>query len=131
MDWREVRTRMAWGGAFLVVGCALPYVAQRWLWSPVQVVVVNGSTGEVLQDVELVVAGRVHTVGMLGPAARHQLPLPISGAGAGLPILVRYGARGRRWETRPEMPAGICCGDTLRLALAPDVAEQVFVLDTP
>ncbi len=129
MDWREMKTRLAWGGAILVVGCALPVVAQRWLWSPVQVVVVNAATGEVLQDVEVEVAGQVHAIGMLGPTAAHRLPLSMASLGA--PLLVRYGARGRRWEARPEVPEGVWCGDTLRLALAPDSAAQALVLDTP
>jgi hypothetical protein len=129
MEWREVRTRLAWGGAFLVVGCALPFIAQRWLWSPVQVVVVNATTGEVLQDVEVEVAGQVHAVGMLGPRAMHRLPVSLTGLG--MPLLVRYGARGRRWESHPEVPEGVWCGDTLKLALAPDAAAQALVLDTP
>lgn len=129
MDWRERRTRWAWGGAFLVAGCVLPHVAQHWLWSPVQVTVVNGSTGEVLRDVEVALAGETHVVGELGPDVSHEFPL--RAASAGLPVLVRFGARGRRWETYPEVPAGACCGDRLRLSLAPELLDQPLVMDTP
>ncbi|NMO17651.1 hypothetical protein HPC49_15105 [Pyxidicoccus fallax] len=129
MDWREVRTRVAWGGAFLVVGCMLPYFAQRWMWSPAQVTVVNGSTGEVLRDVEVVVLGEKHAVGELGPDVSHQIP--VRAASAGLPIRVRYGARGRTWETRAVVPAGTCCGDRLKLALAPERSSEPLVMDTP
>lgn len=129
MDWRELRTRWAWGCAFLVTGCVLPYVVHRWLWSPVQVTLVNGSTGEVLRDVEVVMAGESHGIGELGPDVSHQFPLRT--LSAGLPLLVRYGARGRRWETYPEVPSGACCGDTLRLVLAPELLDQPLVMDTP
>ncbi|MBZ4420786.1 hypothetical protein [Myxococcus sp. RHSTA-1-4] len=129
MDWREVRTRLAWGGAFLVAGCVVPQAAQRWLWPPVRVTVVNGSTGEVLRDVEVVMAGESHAVGELGSNVSHQIPL--QAASAGLPVLVRFGARGRRWETRSVVPAGACCGDRLRLAVAPELRDEPFVLDTP
>jgi hypothetical protein len=129
MDWREVRTRCAWGGAFLVAACVLPHAAQRWLWSPVQVTVVNGCTGEVLRDVEVVMAGQSHAVGELGADVSHQIPL--RAASAGLPIRVRYGTRGRRWETHSVVPTGVCCGDRLKLALAPERSVEPVVLDTP
>lgn len=126
MDWRELKTRLAWGGAFLVAGCVLPHAAQRWLWPPVQVTVVNGLPGEALQDVELVLDGQAHPIGTLGAAASHQLLL---GAASGSrSILVRYSSRGRRREAQRRVPVS---GDSLRLALAPGGTGEVFVLDTP
>ncbi len=126
MDWRELKTRLAWGGAFLVAGCMLPYAAQRWLWSPVQVTVVNGLPGEALQDVELVLDGQAHAIGTLGAAASHQLRL--GAVGGSRSILVRYSARGQRREAQRLVPVS---GDSLRLALAPGGMGEVFVLDTP
>ena len=114
--------RAAWGAAFLLLGCVLPFAAQRWAWAPVEVRVTNASAGHALEGLVLSSGDQREVVERLG--AGEQRVLRFRGRGGWLQLDVQLPGEAQPREVR----LAACCHAQVQLSVGGARAPELVAM---